>query len=69
MIYSTCSILFKENEQNIQKFLDMQKIEIVPIDTSIFSDAILLPVSIIGTLCICPSDLYEGFFVAKLRKK
>ena len=69
MIYSTCSILFKENEQNIQKFLDMKKIEIVSIDTSIFSDAILLPVSITGTLCICPSDLYEGFFVAKLRKK
>lgn len=68
MIYSTCSILSKENEEILQKFIDMKKIEIFPIDTSIFSDAILLPVSIEGTLCICPTKLYEGFFVARIKK-
>lgn len=68
MIYSTCSILLKENEEILQKFIDMKKIEIRPIDTSIFSDAILLPVSIEGTLCICPTKLYEGFFVARIKK-
>ena len=68
MIYSTCSILSKENEEILQKFIDMKKIEIFPIDTSIFSDAILLPVSIEGTLCICPTRLYEGFFVARIKK-
>lgn len=68
MIYSTCSILSKENEEILQKFIDMKKIEIIPIDKSIFLNDIFLPVSIEGTLCICPSDLYEGFFVAKLRK-
>ena len=68
MVYSTCSILAKENENILQKFIDLKLIEILPIDVSVFTDAILLPTFIKGTLCICPSDLYEGFFVAKLRK-
>ena len=68
MVYSTCSILSKENEQILQKFIDTKKIEIIPIDTNVFLNATFLPVSINGTLCICPSKLYEGFFVAKLKK-
>ena len=68
MVYSTCSILAKENENILQKFIDLKQIEILPIDVSVFTDATLLPTTIEGTLCICPSDLYEGFFVAKLRK-
>ena len=68
MVYSTCSILAKENENILRKFIDFKQLEILPIDVSIFSDAILLPTSIEGTLCIGPSDLYEGFFVAALRK-
>ena len=27
-----------------------------------------LPTTIDGTLCICPTQEYEGFFIAKLRK-
>lgn len=68
MVYSTCSILTKENEQILQKFIDIKEIEIIPIDTNVFLNATFLPVSIHGTLCICPSELYEGFFVAKLKK-
>ncbi len=68
MVYSTCSILAKENENILRKFIDLKQIEILPIDVSKFTDVILLPTSVDGTLCICPSDLYEGFFVAKLRK-
>ena len=68
MVYSTCSILSKENENILQNFIEKKQVEIIPIDLNPFSDVQLLPVSINGTLCICPSDLYEGFFVAKLRK-
>ena len=68
MIYSTCSILAKENEEILQHFIDSNKVEIIPIDLNQFSDVDILPVNINGTLCICPSDLYEGFFVAKLKK-
>ena len=68
IVYSTCSILSKENEEILQHFINSNKVEIVPIDLNQFSDICILPVNINGTLCICPSDLYEGFFVAKLRK-
>ncbi len=70
MVYSTCSILKNENEDNIIKLLkNDSNIEVVPIDEEIFKDIPLLPVSIKGTICVCPSRDYEGFFIAKLRKK
>ena len=48
---------------------DVSIIEILPIDEKEFKDIPLLPVKIQGTICVCPNELYEGFFVAKLRKK
>ena len=68
MIYSTCSILEQENENIIKKLLNKGIVEIIPIDKKDLRDIPLLPVSIEGTICVCPSELYEGFFVAKLRK-
>ena len=69
MIYSTCYILAKENEEILKKVLAMSKAEIVPIDPDLIFEIPTLPVSIDGTICICPTDLYEGFFVAKIRRK
>ncbi len=69
MIYSTCSILKNENENNLLKILKNGKAEIVPISEEIFKEIPMLPVAIKGTICVCPSKLYEGFFIAKLRKK
>lgn len=68
MIYSTCSILKEENEDNLLKILKEGKIEIVPINQNEFKDVPLLPVNIKGTVCVCPNELYEGFFIAKIRK-
>lgn len=68
MIYSTCSILKEENEENILKILRKGKAKLVPIDTQKFENVKLLPVSIQGTMCVCPSELYEGFFIAKIIK-
>ena len=68
MIYSTCTILYEENEKIIKRFLDSKLVEIVPIEKDLFKNAIFLPSSVDGTLCIAPTDLYEGFFVAKLKK-
>lgn len=65
MVYSTCSILEEENENILEPFIKKGKVEIVPIKVE---DLPLLPVKIEGTICIPPSELYEGFFVAKLRK-
>lgn len=69
MVYSTCSILAQENEEIVRKALSGGKAELVPIAFDAMQDLPLLPSSLPGTLCVCPDARYEGFFVAKLRKK
>lgn len=66
MVYSTCSILKDEDENVLRKVLKKFNAEIVPIEK--IENIPCLPVIMDGTLCVCPSDLYEGFFVAKIRK-
>lgn len=68
LIYSTCSVLKEENEKIVEEILKSGNIEIIPIDNKMFEDVPLLPVNIEGTICVCPTNLYEGFFVAKLKK-
>lgn len=68
LIYSTCSILKEENERVVEEILKSGNMEIIPIDSKIFESIPLFPVKLEGTICVCPSELYEGFFVAKLRK-
>jgi len=63
MVYSTCSILSQENENILKKV----GAEIVPIEP--IAGIPLLPTSIEGVMCVWPTELYEGFFVAKIRKK
>lgn len=67
MVYSTCSILQEENEEVLEKVLSKNKAKIVSIDFEL-KDLPLLPTKIPGTLCVAPSDLYEGFFIAKIKK-
>lgn len=68
MVYSTCSILSYENEDIVNKLLEQENAEIVPIDFEGINELPLLPTKIKGTICVCPNGLYEGFFVAKIRK-
>ena len=69
MVYSTCSILSCENEDIIVHSIKNENVEIVPIHFEGMEELPLLPTKIHGTLCVCPTDLYEGFFVAKIIKK
>ena len=68
MVYSTCSILQQENEDIVKEALKPGKVELIPIDAEAFGDLPLLPTTLPGTVCICPDPLFEGFFVAKLRR-
>ena len=66
MVYSTCSILEMENENVVKAALKGVKAVIEPIQ---IPDLPLLPASLPGAICVCPTDSYEGFFMAKIRKE
>lgn len=68
IIYSTCSILKDENENIVSLLLNNNDFEIVPLDENIFINIPKLPVTIPGTICVCPNELYEGFYIAKMKK-
>lgn len=68
MVYSTCSILYEENEKQLEKLINQKKIEIIPIDEDKIKDIPKLPTKIKGTICVLPNELFEGFFVAKIKK-
>lgn len=67
MVYSTCSILEQENERILQKVLKKYGGEIVPIEP--IKEIPLLPTFTAGVMCVCPTEFYEGFFVAKIKKQ
>ena len=66
MVYSTCSILKQENEEILEKVLTKANAEIEPIN--LMENIVALPSKIEGTITVCPTENYEGFFVAKIRK-
>ena len=66
MVYSTCSILNQENEYILNKVLKNLKCEIVPIELP--NEIETLKTKIKGTICVCPTEYFEGFFIAKIRK-
>lgn len=69
MVYSTCSILRMENEDVLARCLPKTNAKIIPIQHELLAHVPQLPVTIPGTLCVCPDRHHEGFFVAKIRKK
>lgn len=68
MVYSTCSILYDENENIVNRIIKEANAEIVPIDFYGIDELPTLQAKIKGTLLVAPNELYEGFFIAKIRK-
>lgn len=68
MVYSTCSILQCENEDIVNTVLRQYNCEVVPIEFDGIEEIPMLISKIPGTLCICPNELYEGFYIAKIKK-
>ena len=69
LVYSTCSLLKQENELAIKNLLKSGNFEVLPIDSNITKNLPLLNCDINGAICVCPTDVYEGFFVVCLKKK
>lgn len=65
MVYSTCSILKQENEKVLERVLSKGNAQIEPITVQ---DIKILPSKIAGTITVCPTENYEGFFIAKIKK-
>lgn len=66
LVYSTCSILKEENDDIVDYILS-KGLELVEFD--IPSSIPRLSVKYDETLCVCPNELYEGFFIAKFIKR
>lgn len=65
LVYSTCSVLKEENEDIVNKALKTGKVKIEPITIPKLPT---LKTTIEGTICLLPTEEYEGFFIAKLKK-
>lgn len=70
LVYSTCSVLACENEDIVRSALNgAQRNGSYEIGGIALADAgalPLLPTKLEGALAICPTDTYEGFFMAKI---
>ncbi|GFZ29686.1 ribosomal RNA small subunit methyltransferase B [Clostridium zeae] len=66
MVYSTCTLNKKENEENIKwikenyKDVQFEKIFLGESDNLIYNDD--------GSVTILPNEFFDGFYIAKLRK-
>ncbi len=69
LVYATCSILKREDEDIILKCMKEFNLEVVPIDEERFQDIPKLRSKIKGAMVVKPNRYYEGFFVICLRKK
>lgn len=70
MVYSTCTLNVKENDEIIKWALDEFDLELLPIQLELkASELAILDSNIRQAIKILPSKNMEGFFVAKMMKK
>lgn len=69
LVYSTCSVLREENEAILEKVLPSFPAEIIPIRHPMTDGLPLLPAALPGVCCVCPTGLFEGFFMARIVKR
>lgn len=71
LVYSTCSVLGCENEEVVEACLRQAgrcgSYRVVPVAVEGTDGELpVLPCRLDGALVVCPTDRYEGFFVAKI---
>ena len=72
VVYSTCSVLSRENEDVVEWAFEHSprgaRFEIQPVNLRGRETLPLLASRIDGALCVCPTELYEGFFICKIKR-
>ena len=72
LVYSTCSVLKRENEEAVEWALSKaprgRSFELAPVELPNAVELPLLPSSLESVLTLCPTDRYEGFFVARITR-
>lgn len=68
LVYSTCSLLKEENEALLFRVLKGSDCALSPIELPRAFDGLPLLDGAEGTLTLLPSELFEGFFLAKIVK-
>ena len=66
MVYSTCSILREENEEILERVLKNSNFRLLPINLG--EEIGCLPSKMGETKVVAPSELFEGFFVGRIKK-
>ena len=73
LVYSTCSVIAGENEDIVNNALQKARkrgsFELKPVKLPDAQALPTLPAKLDGCLTLCPTDLYEGFFVAKITRE
>jgi tRNA (cytosine40_48-C5)-methyltransferase len=76
VLYSTCSVLKRENEDIVRSALARANVKgkrytIDSIDTSALEKqgVPILPSAIEGAITVCPTALYEGFFMCRIMRQ
>lgn len=68
MVYATCSILAEENEEMLGKVLAKTKAKLEPLPSALLNGVPLLPCRLPEAAVVCPTELFEGFFIALIKK-
>lgn len=72
LVYSTCSVIPRENEDQLVAALKRARkkgaFEVVPLGIAGDGEIPTLPNSLPGSMTVCPTETYEGFFLAKVKR-
>ena len=68
LVYSTCSLLKQENEDQVRAALGDRSMRLLPLSPEQWPQLPLLPNALPGTFTVMPDQRFEGFYMAVLQK-